>query len=117
MAIVEMDFALGGDSKVKIGTFTAPTNAKITVDVGFRPRFICCYCTNNDAQASPVMDIYIDSWNIGYDCLHLTSGGTRTRYNFEITSDNRIYNLTDTGFIFNKAESTSYNKYYYYAIG
>lgn len=112
MALVEMDFALGGAVKFKTDTFTTNTTATTgyKVTLGFKPKYICII-RNTDATAFDM--IYNeDITNSKY--LRGVTSATNWR-NFESNSPYSIVSIDNDGFTVYTASGYSGYEYIYFA--
>ena len=99
---------------IAIGTFTASTSAQTTVSLGFKPKYLCIR-QYSSASAPYVVYICDERYSTtGYQGAG--TGAYLANQAYEQTNNNRIYKLTDDGFIFNKVASGTTNCDYF-AIG
>lgn len=104
--------ASGGDGggKVAFGTFTPSQSDNTEINCGFRPKYVCC----SDATQYRRTHIY----NSDFSTSQIWSAFS-TRYStlvpFPQSAINALGDITDNGFVYNKANA----KYtvYYFAVG
>lgn len=105
----------GSSQKVAVGTFTTSTSSKTTVNIGFKPKYLCVrlYSTSN---TSPYTD-YIYDERYSTTAYHLT-GTSTTLTNKPLGESNnyRLYSINDDGFTVN-AVASGYTRAAYFAIG
>lgn len=98
--------------KVKTGTFTNSSSAtdNITVDIGFKPKYLCIW------YASSVVLVYDERHNSGESYFRTSSTpafDAAARFN-QSSVGNTIQSITSTGFI---VRSSSGRTWHYFAIG
>lgn len=99
---------------IAIGTFTASTSAQTTVSLGFRPKYLCVRQYSSDPTTPYIVYVCDERYSTtGYQGAG--SGSNLANQAYGQTSNNRIYALTDDGFILNKA--STYVNCAYFAIG
>lgn len=99
---------------VKIGEFTSSTSVQTSVDLGFKPKYLCIITQNNAGTANWRIHIYNGDETTTQAHYGYSSCGM---YNLATTNTNRINSITNTGFIFNKSSNSSYLRNLYFAIG
>lgn len=97
-------------SKCASGDVNNSTSGRVTIDVGFRPKLIIALQTTT-AGVPSAMNIYDE--NLGN---FVTRNVTDVR-ELPNTNDNRMGDVTDTGFVMNKISNTTVvAKTYYWAF-
>lgn len=98
-------------------TFSIPTSGNATVNIGFKPKYLCIRygrTTPTDLTYNIIM-IYDER----YSTTKYIGAGTSaylTSYNLGDTSNNRLYSINDNGFTTTKASSSN-SIGYYFAVG
>lgn len=101
----------GGGEKVAIGSFSWSTSGSTTIDLGFKPKYLCV----RDNTSSPAANIY--NSDISTTSFIYAGGGTyTTTKNLPSTVARQLYSINDTGFTINRT-ATSGAVGYYFAIG
>ncbi len=98
--------------KVAVGTFTNSSSAvaNVTVDIGFKPKYLCIW------YASSVVLVYDERHNSGGSYFRTSSApafDAAARFN-QSSTGNTIQSITSTGFI---VRSSANRTWHYFAIG
>lgn len=99
-----------GGSRSASGTYTSSTSDKTTINLGFRPRYLCIVGTHSGGQ----MMIYDERISDSTFRFAGTSTYAQSR-NLGASTNYNLYSIDSTGFTVNKT-TTSYT-YDYFAIG
>jgi hypothetical protein len=103
----------GGTEKVKVGTFTASTSVKTTVELGFQPKYLTVGVGTSSTFG--VSTYNEDIWGSS-QFLYGSSAGSSLKVSLPYTGVNRLSQITSTGFEYNKV-SSGLTSAYYFAIG
>ena len=101
-----------GTTTVKEGSFTTNASSAVTVTLGFKPRILFVYWVSGTSNI--VVDFYLTSAGFTFGPYHVAhnnsdSSGNASTANLPNTSNQRINQITDTGFVFGKGGSKEMN--------
>ena len=103
----------GGSSKLKSasGTYQLSNSANVSVDLGFKPKFLAIRGT-----ATTITMIYNKNYSSS-TFKYATSGNYSSNQNLNTSTAYRLKSIDNNGFTVNKGSSSTNYTFYYFAIG
>lgn len=104
-------------SVCKVGSYTPSTSSSVTIDCGFKPKYLCIWGNKSGATTLSYLYIY-DERRDTTTFLMAYNGSAPARQNLPNTTAYYLGEITNTGFVMNKYSSSSWaGTHYYFAIG
>jgi len=101
-------------AKVEVGTASLSTSSQTTITLGWKPKQVFAYMGSSGGIS--IAHFYDATLSTSYTYTGSSSGWTRYNLGSGATSADKIYSITNSGFVVNKTTQTN-RTLYYFAIG
>lgn len=125
MALAELEYIGGGGGNAKSDTFTSPTNASLSINVGFKPKKLAVYftgSTESSVGSGLIAWVYDEDYMGTTKFLKITRSGTSYTgavSDFDESNSNTLVSIDDNGFTVKTNTNTAFTakEWHYIAVG